>query len=215
MGRSFPLKIRVKIALRQFAEMDLRWSYYASGGLVILGLFVNLLLPHGWTVWPFVMAGSILLMVNEAADRNGSGLPPLLVYGLAAGAMVFWIIVVCVLSVVNPIILLLGIAGMGYYCAREFLRRQQMNRVIAVRRQSGLCIYCGHPADPKLAYCDNCGREPNPDAAVLDRILHAQRPMNAAARARAAIKPESIAASAARKEQALIARRRTGKGPRR
>src|SRR5438128_3057792 len=76
----------VPTALNQFREHDLRWSYLAVGGMVIVALIVNFLLPHGWTVWPFVLAIGILLYIHEAAERNGTGVPPMHVYGLFFGA---------------------------------------------------------------------------------------------------------------------------------
>jgi hypothetical protein len=211
MGRTPPLKLRLKTALRQFADMDLRWSYYATGVLVVIGIFVSLIFTHGWTIWPFVMAGGIMLMVHEAADRNGTGLPPLHVYAWVAGVMAFWTLVVILLAVVNPIILLLGIAGLGYYSAQGYLKQRQIIRRRDERRMAGLCIHCGNPVDPRLVYCGNCGLEPNPDAATLQRILAAPRSNADRQRTRAALKPESGAAMSSRKEQALISRRRTGK----
>ena len=211
MGRTPPLKLRVKIALRQFAAMDLRWSYYGTGALVIIGIFVSLIFTHGWTIWPFVMAGGILLMVHEAADRNGTGLPPLHVYAWVAGVMAFWTLVVTVLAIVNPFILLLGIAGLSYYSGQAYMKQRQIIRKRDERRLAGLCVHCGHPVDPRMVYCDNCGLEPNPDAATLQRILAAPRSNADMKRTRAALKPESTAAISSRKEQALIARRRIGK----
>jgi hypothetical protein len=212
MPRTAPLKLRVKIALRQFAAMDLRWSYYATGFLILCGLFVNLFFAHGWTCWPFVLAAGIMLMVHEAADRNGTGLPPLHVYAWLGGVMAFWTLLVCVLAVVNPFVLMLGIAGMGYYCGHAYLKQRQRIRLRESRRLANLCIHCGHPIDPRLVFCDHCGQEPNPDAAVLQRILSVPRSAADRQRTRAALAPESSAALSSKKEKALLARRRTGKG---
>ena len=193
--------------------MDLRWSYYANGILVFIGIFINLAMPHGWTVWPLVMAAGIMLMVNEAADRNGTGLPPLQVYALAGGGLALWMLLVCVLSVFNPIILLIAVIAMGYYCTRRFLEDRKYRKIIAGRRELGLCVHCAHEFDPQMMYCDNCGREPNPDQAILDRISRVTRTSADVARARAALKQASSTATASKKEQALIARRRAGKFP--
>jgi hypothetical protein len=211
MSHRLPLKLRLRNALRQFAAIDLRWSYYASGVLVLIGLIVNLYVAHGWTCWPFVMAASILLMVHEASERNGTGIPPLYVYAWVAGVMAFWILVVTVLTVVNPFILFAGIAGLGYYCGQAYLKQRQCIRLRESRRLANLCIHCGHAIDPRNVFCDHCGLEPNPDAATLQRILAAPRSKADQQRTRAALKPESNATISSRKEQALIARRRTGK----
>ena len=211
MPRSLPLKLRLQVALRKFVAMDLRWSYYATGGLVLIGLLVNLFFAHGWTCWPFVMAASILLMVHEASERNGTGIPPLYVYAWVAGVIAFWILVVTLLTAINPYIFLTGIAGLGYYCLQAYLRQRQRIRLRDARRLAQLCIHCGHPIDPRVVFCDHCGLEPNPDAATLQRILAAPRSQADKQRTRAALKPDSTAASSSRREQALIARRRTGK----
>ena len=77
--------------------------------MVFLGILVNLLLPHGWTVWPIVLAASLMLLIHEAADRNGVGVPPLMVYSFFGGVVIFWLIGIAVLSLLNPIILLIGV----------------------------------------------------------------------------------------------------------
>src|SRR5688500_7985991 len=54
---------RVMMALQQFTRLDLRWSYLAIGVLVVVGAVLNLVLPHGWTVWPMIMAVGGMMMV--------------------------------------------------------------------------------------------------------------------------------------------------------
>src|SRR5689334_7665830 len=94
--RQIPLQLTRRVkedlprALKLFAEHDLRWTYLAMAVMVVGGAVMNLFLPHGWTVWPFVLAASIMLFINEAADRSGQGIPPLKVYAFVGGAVVLW-----------------------------------------------------------------------------------------------------------------------------
>src|SRR6476660_5951629 len=117
-----------RAATREFWRMDMRWSYMVSAGLVVVGVIVNILLPHGWTVWPFVGAAALLMMVHEAAERNGHGVPPLHVYALFFGGLAAWIITMAILSVTNPLIVVLGIACLGYYCAKAYLKDRERNK---------------------------------------------------------------------------------------
>jgi hypothetical protein len=209
------LKQDLDRALRQFVQVDLRLSYLAIGGMVLLGAAVNILLPHGWTVWPFVLGAAIMLFVNEAADRNGQGVPPLHAYAFVGGAMAFWFLVILLFSVLNFMVLVLGMLVLGYYWARGYMRIRQRAQLVASRRMEGRCIHCGQIADPQYAFCQNCGEDPDPDATLLKNIANVPRSSGSAARARAALKPDSHAASATKKEQALINRRRTAQHRRR
>lgn len=201
-------KHTTRLWLRSYFRTDMRWSYLAIFCMMIGGALVNLLLPHGWTVWPVVMAAGMLLLIHEAADRNGEGIPPLYVYGFFIGAIATWLLFMTLLSIVNPVILLIALIVMGYYCALGYIKQREHKRVVLKRRMAGLCIYCAAPADYDLAYCPNCGREPDPDDAQLKRVAHAPRPAGIKDKARAALKPPSPTTVARQKEQALIARRR-------
>ena len=101
--------------------------------MVALGLAVNLLLPHGWTVWPFVLAAAILLTIHEMAERNGQGIPPLHVYAFFVAAMTLWLGLVVILSAVNVLVLLLGIGVLGYFAVQGYLKQREKMRVIAAR----------------------------------------------------------------------------------
>ena len=213
LARRDRLKRLAREGLRQYLRTDLRWSYLAIGGMVLLGVAVNLLLPHGWTIWPLVMAGGIMLMVHEAAERNGQGLPPLHVYAFFVSAMIVWLAFVVVLSAVNPLIVLAGMLTLLYYGGRGYIQQRQRRRLIAGRRAAGRCIHCGAPARQGWAVCPSCGREPDPDDALLKRVGGVPRSAQSKARARAALTPERPTASAAQKEQALLARRHRRRQP--
>ena len=194
------------VALKQFFSMDLRWSYIAIGAMVVIGVVLNFLLPHGWTVWPFVMAAGILAMVNEAADRNGQGIPPFQVYALFFGALGLWVFVMAVLSITNPLILLLGISVLIYYAIRGYLQDRERRCMIETRRAENRCIHCGEPIiDPKLAFCENCGEEPNPLNTQLDRVRSTVSLAKNTAHARGVLTKEAVTAAAARKEKQLLA----------
>lgn len=197
----------LRLGIREYVRTDVRASYLMIAGMVFLGIVVNFFMPHGWTVWPIVLAASLMLLIHEAADRNGVGIPPLLVYAFYAGVIVVWLIGIAVMSLLNPIILLIGALVLVYYCAKGYLQKIEAKRVIAKRRLDGQCIFCGHPADYEIACCMHCGREPDPDDALLRRVGFSPRAGNIKERARAALKPPTHVEAARQKEQALLANR--------
>jgi hypothetical protein len=213
--RDWPtLVAHARAAGREFTRQDLRWSYLVIGALVVVGGIINLVLPHGWTVWPFVAAVGVLLMVHEAADRNGQGVPPLHVYALVGVVLTTWLVVVMVLSVVNVAILLAGVIAVGFYGAQGYIRVRERERLIFQRRRDKLCIHCGHPINEEVAFCEDCGEEPDPLSTQLKRVASMTQNRRNVERARAVITPEPMTAGAKRREARLLAsrqRRSTGK----
>lgn len=209
------IKTYVIKAMHQFSWTDLRWSYIIIGGMIVLGAFVNFVMPHGWTILPLIPVMGMLVVVNESADRNGQGVPPFQVYALLAGGVGAWLVAVMILSQVNVFVLLLGVGGLGAYTAHGYLKHREHLRLILKRRLEGLCVHCGEPADEDDTYCENCGQEPDPDRTSQQRtsaiVQHGKR----TDRARSVLTPESLGNVAARKEKALLAKspRRRGKGP--
>lgn len=194
-------------AARTWTRHDLRWSYLVLAGLVAIGIAVNVLLPGGWTVWPVVAAATMLMYVHEAADRNGEGIPPLNVYALFAGAVAVWLSFSLVLTQINPVVLLLGVGVIVYYAIKGYLKQREVRRLIAERRAQGLCIHCGHPADPLQGVCLHCGEEPDPDAMQVQRVQAVVAKGASGSKMRAALRQESLAKSASRKEAALLRQR--------
>ncbi|HXE55962.1 MAG TPA: hypothetical protein VN541_23250, partial [Tepidisphaeraceae bacterium] len=90
-----------------------------------------------------------------------------------------------------------------------YFKDQEHKKLVARRRAEQRCMHCGRPADYHLALCMHCGREPDPDDAQLKRVAHAPKSASDKARARESLKPKPVTADVARKEQALLARRRT------
>lgn len=202
--------------LSQFDETDLRWSYLIIAGGLLACAAINWLFrdSHGWTVWPFAACIGIMVLINEAVDRAGQGVPPLKVYAFVVSAMVVYFTTIFVLSAVNPLIIIAGMGGLLYYTGRGYIEGRRREQFIAARIAGGLCVHCGEPADYSAGYCESCFMDPNPSATQLARVQAVARKGADPARMRATIRQESLGASASRKEQALLAKRRAGK-PRR
>jgi hypothetical protein len=205
------IKTRIAAVVREYARQDLRTSHIVVGVMILVGAIINIFVAHGWSVWPFVLAFGILTYINEAADRNGQGVPPLQVYAFFIGVGVAWIVIVVVLSTLNPLIILVGLAAIIYRVAEAMLRQRERDRLIASRRAQGLCIHCGQPNDPSAIFCESCGEEPNPEDALLKRVSEVYRTPQDMARARTILQRTAVSASASSKEAALLARHRTGK----
>ena len=203
------------LVLGHYARHDARISHVIIGGLVVLGTMVNLFMPHGWTVWPLVVMAAMIILIHEAADRHGQGVPPLYVYALFAAALLSYFVLVLILGAVNPLLLGAGMLALTYYGGQGYLKRRERALLISKRRAAGLCIYCGAVADPQHAFCLRCGEEPDPDAALLKRVAEAPRTAQGKARTRAALTPAPPTAAMAKKEQVFLARRHRTKRPNR
>jgi hypothetical protein len=66
--------IRLPTTQDEKAAVPIVW--FVVVGLVAVGALVNIFLPGGIVVWPFVFALSLLLIVNDVSDRHGVGVPP-------------------------------------------------------------------------------------------------------------------------------------------
>ena len=148
--------------LRDFVRMGLRWSYLVIGGLIILGIILNVFLLHGWWVWPFVFVAGMMTMIHEAADRNGEGIPPFQGYALFVAVIGLWVLIAVVLTWVGPLILL-GVPPLVIYGTRIFVKNHKRIKLVANRRAGGQCIHCGEPALAGYVLCVACGREPGLD----------------------------------------------------
>ena len=207
------LKTYLIQAVRSYFQEDLRWSQLAIAGLVVAGLAVNLLMPHGWTVWPLVLMAGLMIMINEAAERSGQGVPPLQVYAMFGAIVGIWIVIVVLLSALHPIIFAAGILVLAYFAAKGYLKNLAKQKLIDQRREDGQCVHCGEPANPEQAICESCGEETNPDATRAKwSTLTAKSPQDQA-RIRAILKPASGASEARNKEQALLNRRQRRGSP--
>lgn len=206
---------QVIASFKQLDVTDLRWTHLAILGMVIGGAVINLFLHNGWTVWPLVMVAALMTAIHEAADRAGQGVPPLTVYACFAGAIILWIGLVMLLSAVNMLVIFAAVLALAYFSIKGWLKTRIRQELIQYRIAHDLCVNCGEPASSDLQYCENCGMEPNPMIAESRRLTESTHRNANAAHARAVLKGEGMGASAARKEQALLAMRRAGKKPKR
>lgn len=198
---------RVMVALQRFTRLDLRWSYIAVGVLVLLGVLINLVLPNGWTIWPIVAAIGGMTMVHEAAERNGQGVPPGHAYAFLFGGLTTWLVAGMLLSTVNVFLLVVGLIGVFVYATHGYVEGRKREFLRAQRRKDGLCVHCGMRFNPGMEMCDHCGEEPDPLTTQLQRVAGVARNRRNVERTRAVIKSETLTATAARKEQALLAKR--------
>lgn len=205
------IKDRLMKGLRDYVQLDLRLSHIMLAIAIVVGALINLIFAHGWTVWPVVLAFGVLTYMNEAVSRNGQGVPPYQVYGFFFGAVVVWFVLVMFLSTLNPLILILGVGAILYRIIEAYLRQRERDRLIATRRMEGVCLHCGQPYDPNAVFCDSCGEEPNPDDAILKRVAQIYRSDQDVQHARAVLGKSAKPTTTSTKEQALIARHRTGK----
>src|SRR5437868_5881142 len=146
--------------MKQFIARDLRWSYLINLALVVVGLVINTFFIHGWTVWPFVGAIGILVMVNEAADRNSQGVPPFQVYALFIGVLLAYAIVLLIVSALNGFIFVAAFVVVGYFALKAHMTQKEHEKLVAQRRADGQCIHCGEPMDEQMSICELCGMEP-------------------------------------------------------
>jgi hypothetical protein len=205
--------------LREFSWADLRWTYLVTIGLIAIAAAIHLFahMPYGWTVWPLVPAIAAMVAVNEAADRNAQGVPPLEVYVFFVGAMGVWAIGVILLNCVNIVVQIMAFVALASYVFDGYRKHRRQIELRMQRRQDGCCIHCGEPDQESNSFCEGCGEEPDPERLQLQRISEVVRHGNRNGRARAILQPESHAASAARKERELLARapHRRAKPPKR
>lgn len=188
----------------------MRWAYLINAGLVVIGAVVNIFMPHGWTIWPMVGAAGMMVMVNEATDRNAVGIPPFQVYIMIAAATGLWLIGAILLSALGPLLLIGGMIPLIYYGVRGYLRQREHDRLVVQRKREGRCVHCGEKADSQYMFCTNCGLdlnslEPAPKP-KLDKLSK-----NKMEHARQVLAPQSPTAQASLKEQQLLKLKR-GKG---
>jgi hypothetical protein len=206
--RSDELKKNVKQTLREYGQTGLRWSYVIVAVMAVLGAIVNLFLPHGWVIWPAVLAIGIMVMINEAASRNTQGVPPLVVYGWVIVALIIWVAMAVIFSAIFPILMIVGIPAMIGYAIYAYLKNRKRERLLNERREKGICIHCGLRLEAKLEDCPHCGKEQALEPwSLLRRMQVRDRTTEDVARARDLLTPKPPTVAAKRKEEALLAQR--------
>jgi hypothetical protein len=209
------LKQQYKLIRSQFSSADLRWSYIVVALLVLVSIVINVILKEGWTIWPFTAEIVAVVVIHEIAERHGEGVAPIKAYVFAFGVLAAWLGVSILLSVTNPLIILLGMGALIYFCGRGYMRLQAKLEIINHRVNNGLCVHCGEPAHPDSGVCEHCGCDPNPSDSQLKRVQAYSSKNRNPAHMRAVLKQDSLSASAHKKEQALLARRRANRPGRR
>ncbi|HEX8522469.1 MAG TPA: hypothetical protein VF669_09455 [Tepidisphaeraceae bacterium] len=206
-------KERAYLALSEFYRNDMRWSYIVIGIVIVVGIVCNIMWPSLWMMWPILFAVAVMSIVHEAAERNGQGVPPLYAYAFLFGFLALWVLVVWVMfKTINKYVLLFGLIGLGYQVAKAWVQERERNKIIEGRRAQGQCIFCGEVVEGKYAHCPNCGNEPDPTVQRMKRVASMVGGRKDAAHARAVMRPESNAASASKREQALLAKRAALRG---
>ena len=170
-------------------------------------MIVNFFLPHGWVVWPAVLAIGIMVMMNEAAQRNTQGVPPLVVYGWFSAALLVWVAVAFLFSAIAQPLLTVGLPVGIVFGIITYRKNKKRNQLIDERRAKGLCAYCGEPVIAEMGACGNCGREFFVELSFMERLRSSNRSAEANARTREVLLAPPPTVAAKRKEQALIARR--------
>ena len=193
--------------LRGLVRHDLRYSYCVAAGLVIVGAIVSRFIPHGWSVWPVVFVGGLLAMIDEAVDRNGTGIPPLRVIALTIGFLGAWLGMAMFLRVVHPIVWIMGIGVAAYYGIRGDMKRRAHIGLMHMRVARGECAHCGEPVDEGVIDCPHCGELTNPDGVRTRWSTLGGPSAGGVARTRGILIGESGSNTARRKEQALLDRR--------
>jgi hypothetical protein len=106
------------------------------------------------------------------------------------------------------------VCAVAFYGAKGYIQVRERQKLIFQRRKDHLCIHCGHPVNDSVAFCEECGEEPDPLTTQLRRVASMTQNRKNVERARAVIKSESTTAGAKRREARLLAnrqRRSTGK----
>jgi hypothetical protein len=202
-ARSYVLR-----AFTSFGWTDLRWAHLWIASMIIAAGVINLMLPDGWTIWPLIPVMAAMIVINEAAERNDQGVPPFQVYGFVVVVIGVWLLGVIIMSKVPLFIQLIGVGALVWYTIDGWVKGRRRAILIAQRRAEGCCIHCGVEVDPYDTFCPECGLEPDPGRTEQQRLAAiVQRGRGKDGHARAVLKPESHAASAARKERELLARR--------
>jgi Ca2+/Na+ antiporter len=132
--------------------------------MVIVGFFVNVFLRGGLVVWPFIFAVAVLLVINDASEKNAVGVPPFQAYALFFGTLLVFFLFVMFVSKINPWLLMLLIAAAAVYVARDWKIRREKRNAADKLRLAGLCVTCKTPVrDGVSDACPNCGTLVNPE----------------------------------------------------
>jgi hypothetical protein len=155
-------------------DMKLPVVWLVVIGMAVAGFFLNIFMRGGMVVWPFIFAVAVLLIVNDASDRNGVGIPPLQAYGLFFGIIVALILFVALVSTINPWVVVALTIAAAIFVARDWVKRKSKDREYARRRAAGVCVRCCTPVGKALdEECSNCGLPVHMERINLARLAKA------------------------------------------
>src|SRR5882724_10756130 len=115
MGYLGQIKAYVVKAWKSFGWTDLRWAHLWIVSLIVGAGVINLLLPNGWTIWPLIPVMAAMIVINEAAERNDQGIPPLQIYAFVVVVTLVWLAGVIIMSQVPIFIQLTGVGALVWY----------------------------------------------------------------------------------------------------
>jgi Flp pilus assembly protein TadB len=133
-------------------------------GMVIVGFFINIFMRGGLVVWPFIFAVAVLLIINDASEKNAVGVPPFQAYALFFGTLIIFFLFVALVSKINAWLVILLVIAAAVYVARDWKIRRQKRNAIDKLRLAGLCVVCKTPVGSGVNdVCPNCGTLVNPE----------------------------------------------------
>jgi hypothetical protein len=166
--------IRTSVAVDEKIKLPVVWIIVLS--LVGVGVVIHIILWYflgsGLVIWPFVFSICVLLIINDAAEQTGGGMPALQAYGAFFGTLIgLFLFIMLVSKTINPWILILAVIGSAFYLVRDWKQRKQKQLEINRRREAGLCVRCCEPVTDGLEdFCLNCGMPVFPERLDLFRL---------------------------------------------
>lgn len=138
----------------------------------VLHIILIFILGTGLVIWPFIFSIAVLLMLNDAADQSGGGMPAIQVYGMFFATLVGTSLFVFLVSAAIPWwFVLLLIIGATVYVIRDWKERKEKDRELERRRLAGLCVKCCTPVTSGLEdLCPNCFHPVNAERLDLFRL---------------------------------------------
>jgi Ca2+/Na+ antiporter len=133
-------------------------------GMAIVGFFVNIFLRGGLVVWPFIFAVAVLLVINDASEKNAVGVPPFQAYALFFGTLIAFFLFVMLVSTINAWLVILLVIAASVYVIRDWKIRREKRNALDKLRLAGLCVVCKTPVGSGVNdACPNCGTLVNPE----------------------------------------------------
>jgi hypothetical protein len=152
-------QIRTSVKVDEHAAVPKVWLVVL--GLVAAGAFFHIFMwffnAGGMVIWPFVFAVSVLLVVNDASERNAAGFPPFQIYALFVATLVVMFVFVWMVSTINLWLLAVLMIGVIVHLFRDWQEKKERELEIKRRRLAGVCVRCKTKVSDGLEdVCPNC-----------------------------------------------------------